>query len=385
MKKNTVTGIDYRTNEPIVIEIENGCIASVSACEPGVEPSAYLAPGLIDLQINGYKGVDLNQLGLSVADVETMTRMLWEQGVTTYLPTIISNSDEGTESLLSMVALACKTIPEVAASIGGIHLEGPFLSPEDGPRGAHSKSYQKAPDWELFSRWQEATGGMIRIVTISPEWPGSDDFIRKCANSNVVVSIGHTAASPEQIRQAIDAGATMSTHLGNGSHLMLPRHPNYIWEQLASEKLWSGIIADGFHLPDAVLKVFLKVKPEKSILVSDATSFAGLAPGVYSSHIGGEVELSPEGRLCVKGNPKILAGSAQTILWCVNQLVNKGILPLKEAWNMASLKPKEFLQQATVDAFQIGARADLVLFSKNGNGVEILQTIKSGMAVYSKE
>ncbi|HZL10730.1 MAG TPA: amidohydrolase family protein [Prolixibacteraceae bacterium] len=382
MKNYSVEGIDYRTKKAIRIEIEDGRIVHISECDS--ELSSYLAPGLVDLQINGYKGIDLNQSGLSVADIDSITRMLWEQGVTTFFPTIISNSDEETESLLGTISLACSSVPEVEASIGGIHLEGPFISPEDGPRGAHSKLYIKAPDWDLFARWQEASGGRIRIITLSPEWPGSTDFIRRCTSSGVVVSIGHTAATPDQIRKAVDSGASMSTHLGNGSHLMLPRHPNYIWEQLASENLWSGIIADGFHLPDSVLKVFLKVKPEKTILVSDVTSFAGLSPGVYTGHIGGEVELSKEGRLFVKGNPQFLAGSAQTLLWCVNQLIKKDILPLKEAWNMASLKPVEFLNMASADAFQIGVPADLVIFKKDDMGIEILKTIKTGKTVFSK-
>lgn len=380
-----IKGIDYRNGEPMELEIANGRIVEVIPLSSENEKTLpFIAPGLFDLQINGYKGVDLNKSGLSVAHIDTMTRMLWEQGVTTFFPTIISNSDEDTASLLSMLSTACKTIPEVDDSIGGIHLEGPFISPEDGPRGAHSKQYIKAPDWELFARWQEASGGRIRIVTLSPEWPGSTDYIRKCTSSGVVVSIGHTAATPDQIRQAVDAGASMSTHLGNGSHLMLPRHPNYIWEQLASENLWSGIIADGFHLPDAVLKVFLKVKPKKTILVSDATSYAGLLPGVYTGHIGGEVELSREGRLFVKDNPQFLAGSAQTLLWCVNQLIKKEIIPLKEAWDMASLKPKEFLSGNSFYGFRIGAPADLVLFNTGENGIEILQTIKAGKTVFCK-
>jgi len=380
-----IKGIDYRNEEPLELEIANGRIVEVIPFSSENEKTLpFIAPGLFDLQINGYKGIDLNKSRLSVADIDTMTQMLWEQGVTTYFPTIISNSDEETASLLSMLSTACRTIPEVDASIGGIHLKGPFISPEDGPRGAHSKQYIKAPDWELFTRWQKASGGRIRIVTLSPEWPGSTYFIRKYTSSGVVVSIGHTAANPDLISQAVDAGATLSTHLGNGSHLMLPRHPNYIWEQLASENLWSSIIADGFHLPDSVLKVFLKVKPERTILISDATSYAGLSSGVYTGHIGGEVELSQEGRLFVKGNPQFLAGSAQTLLWCVNQLIKKEILPLKEAWDMASLKPMEFLYGKSFNGFQIGAPADIVLFNKDENGIKILQTIKSGKTIFRK-
>jgi len=381
-----IKGIDYRNGDPLELEIANGIIVKViPASSENEKILPFIAPGLFDLQINGYYGVDFNSSSVLISEISQLTQLLLSQGVTTYLPTIITNTNEAIIQSLKIIVSACKTYTDVDQSIAGIHLEGPFISREDGPRGAHNKAYVRPPDWDLFAHWQEVAEGRIKIVTLSPEWPGSNEFISQCVKSGVKVSIGHTAATANQIVEAVESGATLSTHLGNGSHMMLPRHPNYIWEQLASENLWSSIIADGFHLPDSVLKVFLKVKPEKTILVSDATSFAGLSPGVYSGHIGGEVELSPEGRLFVKGNPQFLAGSAQTLLWCVNQLIKKEILPMKEAWDMASVKPKEFLSPASSDAFQIGAPADLVLFHKDENGIEILQTIKSGKTVFCKD
>ena len=138
-------------------------------------------------------------------------------------------------------------------------------------------------------------------------------FIEKCAGAGVTVSIGHTGASPEQIREAVKAGATMSTHLGNGAHVQLRRHPNYLWEQLAHDELSACIIADGFHLPDAVMKVFLRVKGPRAMLVSDAVYLSGLAPGTYETHIGGKVVLTPEGRLHLAGNPDLLAGATETL------------------------------------------------------------------------
>lgn len=384
MKENVIEGIDYRTGKAIRIFMESAQIAGFEPCSPDFDSKIFVAPGLVDLQINGYQGIDLNGPDLKPEDIEKMTRLLWQQGVTTYFPTIITNSNQDITKLLQTVSLTCQMFPEVDESIGGIHLEGPFISPEDGPRGAHSKQHVQAPDWDLFADWQDGCDNRIRIVTLSPEWSGSDDFIRKCVASGVIVSIGHTAANPEQISEAVKAGAKLSTHLGNGAHHMMPRHPNYIWEQLAAESLWASMIADGFHLPDSVLKVFLKVKPETSILVSDATSFAGLAPGVYSGHIGGEVELSPEGRLFVKGSPQYLAGSAQMLLWSINHLVRKEILPLPKAWDLASLKPVSFLNTRNESAFQSGSPADLVLFRKTTEGIVIVRTIKSGKTVFTR-
>lgn len=385
MKENVIEGFDYGMGKPIRISMVSGLISEVGASTSDLDPTLFVAPGLVDLQINGYHGIDLNETDLKPEDILEMTRLLWQQGVTTYFPTIITNSDANIKQLLKTISQACEMFPEVDASIGGVHLEGPFISPEDGPRGAHPKLDVQAPDWNLFAGWQDASGNRVRMITLSPEWPGTEDFIRKCVAFGVNVSIGHTAANPEQIRQAVDAGAKLSTHLGNGAHHMLPRHPNYIWEQLAAESLWTTMIADGFHLPDSVLKVFLKVKPETSILISDATSFAGLAPGVYSGHIGGEVELSQEGRLFVKGSPQYLAGSAQMLLWSINHLVGKKILPLTKAWDLASLKPVSFINNRVENAFQIGSPADLVLFREAPGEIEIVQTIKSGKAVFTRQ
>lgn len=380
-----IEALDYRSEQPIKIEIKNGLISGIMEGTSHLATTRYVAPGLVDLQINGFKGIDFNSENLSVADVLTVTQVLLERGITNYFPTIISNRDEAVHSLIEVVVSACRSNDQVNSCIGGIHLEGPFLSLEEGPRGAHPKQFVKAPDWELFERWQNSAEGRIRIITLAPEWPGSVDFIKRCVASGVVVSIGHTSASPEQINLAIDAGARMSTHLGNASHALLPRHSNYVWEQLASDQLWSTLIADGFHLPDALLKIFLKVKPDKSVLVSDATAYADLPTGPYSGHIGGDVILDSSGKLYMANSPQMLAGSAQSLLWCVNQLVRKNIVPLSEAWEMASLKPMEAVFGEVTNGLNIGKPADLVLFENDDNTLKILKTIKSGSEVFSKE
>ncbi|MFD1906722.1 hypothetical protein ACFSQ7_26065 [Paenibacillus rhizoplanae] len=157
-----------------------------------------------------------------------LSRRLLARGVTSYCPTLITNGPDQLAQAASAIAEAVRTRPDIAGLIAGIHLEGPFLSPEDGPRGAHPLEHICPPDWEAFCRWQEAAEGLIRIITVSPEWPGAAAFISRCTASGVRVSIGHTAASTEQIRQAVAASAVMSTHLGNGTHLTLPRHPPII-------------------------------------------------------------------------------------------------------------------------------------------------------------
>lgn len=380
-----IEALDYRTDQPICVELKEGVISSISECPRNLDNKHYIAPGLVDLQINGFKGIDFNTVGLEIPEVAKLTHILFEKGITSYFPTIITNSDTATETLIKVIVSACESNAEINACIGGIHLEGPFLSLEDGPRGAHPLEFIKAPDWELFSKWQKAAGGRIRIMTLSPEWPEAVDFIKRCTASGVIVSIGHTAASPEQLKQAIKAGARMSTHLGNASHALLPRHLNYVWEQLASDDLWSTLIADGFHLPDSLLKIFLRAKPNKSILVSDATSYADLPTGSYTGHIGGDVVLDQTGRLYMENSPNMLAGSAQSLLWCVNQLVSKNILTLEDAWNMASIRPTESLFGKVTNALEVGQPADLVVFKKENDQLKILKTIKSGKVIFSNQ
>lgn len=338
----------------------------------------YLAPGLVDLQINGFGGVDFNTLPLTPADVAKAAHGLLSAGVTTFLPTLITNSIENLEELASIIVTARKENPSVAAAIPGIHLEGPFLSPEVGARGAHDPSYIKAPDWSEFSRIQGKAEGLIRIITLSPEWPEAPDFIRRAVASGVHVSIGHTMADHEQIQAAIAAGAAFSTHLGNGAPPVLPRHPNFIWTQLAADELTAGLVADGFHLPPEVLKVFLRAKGDHFYLTSDAVSLSGLPPGRYSTHIGGDVLLTPDGRLCTVEDPRILAGSAQILPYAIAYLVREGVMTLEDAWHYASTKPAELIELPDRGVLKEGAVADLVRFSLDDGKIVIKEVYQQG-------
>jgi N-acetylglucosamine-6-phosphate deacetylase len=371
-------GKDYRTGQPIVVKTENGLIVEIEKGQDGKD-LPWIAPGLVDLQVNGYGGVDFNSLPLSVDEIQNVIERLWKEGVTQFFPTVITNSPERIETIMEVIAEAA----ESRETIAGIHLEGPFLSPEDGPRGAHNAKYVMEPDWDLFCRWQKAAGGLIRIVTLSPEWPEAPDFIKKCAASGVKVSIGHTAANSEQIAAAVAAGATLSTHLGNGAHSRLPRHPNYIWDQLANDELWAGIIGDGFHLPTSVLKVIQKVKGSRTILVSDAVHLAGLNPGVYETHVGGKVVLTLEGKLHLADHPELLAGSVKSLKDGIENLLKEDVCSFQEAWEMSSLHPSVFLGLESEGGLTVGGPADLVLFRKNG-GIQVLETIKNGKVVFNR-
>lgn len=382
---NIITGRLYLTGEAVRLTLADGVITDVGKARDEDDKSLIIAPGLTDLQVNGYSGLDLNTDPLLPETVRDISVKLWSEGVTTFFPTIITNSSERIQNYVSVIADACIRFPEAARAVGGIHLEGPFISPENGARGAHPAEHVRPPDWDLFYQWQEACGGMIRIITLSPEWPDSAEFIRRVAVSGVTVSIGHTAATPEQIRMAVAAGATLSTHLGNGSHQMLPRHRNYIWEQLAADDLYASIISDGFHLPDAVMKVFLRMKQGRIILVSDATGLTGMPPGDYDTHIGGEVTLTEAGKLHVRGNPEMLAGSGKSLLHCVETIVSKGLVSLADALDMAGRVPYR-LAGLEGDCLPVrGGVADLVLLNEENGSLKVVRTIKRGLTVFRND
>ncbi|WP_440111418.1 N-acetylglucosamine-6-phosphate deacetylase [Paenibacillus sp. QZ-Y1] len=373
-------GRHYRTGMPIEVAIREGRIIGVTEL---VVPSPmdglpWIAPGLVDLQVNGGWGLDLNTAPLCPNTVLKLTRMLQSRGVTSYCPTLITNSPTRLTKAVSAIAEAVRLNPDMAGGIVGIHLEGPFLSPEDGPRGAHPQKHIVPPDWEALNRWQEAAEGLIRIITLSPEWPGAASFIARCCESGILVSIGHTAATPEQIREAVTAGAVMSTHLGNGTHLTLPRHPNYLWEQLAADELYGCMIADGYHLPNAVLAVILRMKRNRAILVSDAVSLSGMPPGSYHLHIGGDVVLTAEGRLHLAGQPQLLAGSAMMLPDQVGYLVQAGLAGLADAWDCASLHPAGLFGLEQAAGLEVGAPADVVSFHMEGGKLNVLQCWNNG-------
>lgn len=380
----TIAGRLVGTGEPIEVYLADGRIAAIRLVPGSAADLPWLGPGLVDLQVNGYAGLDFN--APPVHDLAgRLTRALWREGVTTYLPTIITSDDATIAARLRIIATARATDPLLTSTIGGIHLEGPFISPEDGPRGAHDRAQVRPPDWDSFQRWQGIADGAIRLVTLAPEWPGAPDFIARCVASGVAVALGHTAATAEQIDAAIAAGARLSTHFGNGAHPVLPRHPNYLWDQLARDELAASLIGDGWHLPDAVLRVVLRVKGPDAWLVSDTVALAGQPPGDYTTPVGDRVTLTPEGRLHLAGESRLLAGSVCPLRGAIAHLVGRAIAPLDVAWAMASIRPARFLGLEAGQGLVPGAPADLVAFTSDGTTITVQRTYKGGRPVYDRE
>ena len=361
-------GRHYAGGGMISVGTDGDRIARVDSLPQEAVPAAvpWIAPGFVDLQINGFARREFADADLSAEHVSQLSLGVERFGVTQYCPTLTTHTHEVLRHALSTVQRACEADRQVARCVAGIHLEGPYLSAEDGPRGAHRREAIRPPDLDEFLRLQEAAGGRIRLLTMAPEYAGAAAFIQRLVQSGVVVAIGHTAADASAIQAAVDAGARLSTHLGNGSHGQIRRHPNYIWDQLAEDRLWASLIVDGHHLPGSVVKSFVRAKtPARCILVSDLAGMAGLPPGRYKNTGLGDVEVLDNGCLMVGGQRQLLAGASLPIGVGVANVMRFAGVTLEQAIAMAATRPAELIG-ADVVRIEPGAPANLVQFDLPG-------------------
>jgi N-acetylglucosamine-6-phosphate deacetylase len=378
-----VNGLSCQDGHQLSASIADGKIAKTGHLSPGDESSGfYLAPGLIDIQVNGFLGVDFSDPDLTHDNLLKATKSLWKFGVTTFVPTIITNDRA---SLLKSFAILASALDdeELKLSIPGFHLEGPYISPVQGYRGAHLEKYIRNPDWDEFSELQKAAHNHIIMITLAPETEGAIPFIRMCRDSGVMVSLGHHNGSSDVIRQAIDAGAAMSTHLGNGCANMINRHDNPLWPQLADDRLTATIITDGFHLNREEVQCFYKMKGTgHTVLVSDMLDLAGLPPGEY---MRGErtVLLTPD--VIKYPAEDVLAGAVSPLTSNVSKMMKFTGCGLGDAIKMASTNPAGSLGLNDIGELKPGKRADLILFTIENERIVIQKTIIAGRETYSKD
>ena len=268
------TGRDTETGAAIAVVVDDGVVRSVGPA--GGDEEMWLSPGLIDLQVNGFRGYDVNSASPDATDIASLVDVQLREGVTTFAPTVVTASEERMIAALRAIASARAKRARAAHAIPFVHVEGPYFSSEDGPRGAHPLEHIRAPSLTEFERWQDASGGLVGLVTMSPHFLEAPAYIAELTSRGVHVAIGHTHAGRDAIMAAVAAGARLSTHLGNGAHSQLPRHPNYLWTQLAEDRLTATFIADGHHLPADTLVAMLRAKgTDRSILVSDSVKTRG--------------------------------------------------------------------------------------------------------------
>ena len=374
-------GIETFGGSPVRVTFDD----RISAVEPVSDSGGlYVSPGFIDVQVNGFLGVDFNDPRCTMEQIAGSIRALFATGVTRFYPTVITGSPGDMVGALRNLRCAKERLREGVA-IDGFHVEGPHISPDDGPRGAHPRRWVRPPDIDEFRRWQEATGNQVRIVTLSPDWPEACRYIETVTSEGVVVSIGHTNATGQQIADAVSAGASLSTHLGNGAHPVMRRHPNYLWEQLAEDRLMADFIVDGIHLPSSFLKVALRAKTvARSVLITDAAAPAGCAPGRYQ--LGEQaVELRADNRVMLLGQER-LAGSALRMDRGVENLMRIAGLSLADAVRMATTNAaKAGRVPGRAAGLVPGERADMIQYDFNPDdlSITIKSTYVSGEKVYA--
>jgi N-acetylglucosamine-6-phosphate deacetylase len=286
---------------------------------------------------------------------------------------------------LARLSSAREADPLLRRSVLGFHLEGPWLSAEDGPRGAHPVAHCRDPEWHDFRRLQDAADGDVILVTLAPERAGAISFINRLNASGVTVALGHTAADRTTILAAVDAGAKLSTHLGNAAHNLLQRHHNYLWDQLGEDRLFASVIVDGHHLPPHLVDIFLRVKgPERTVLISDAVALTGMPPGVYDAGYR-QFEVRADGFIGVLGEPR-LAGSGLLLPRGVENAVRFTRCLRRAAWRSASAVPAALLGlSARIGSLVPGAEASLVRFTWNDGGIDVRETILAGQTVFARE
>jgi N-acetylglucosamine-6-phosphate deacetylase len=330
------------------VEWADGHIEHVAIEGPERAGAPLLAPGLIDIQLNGFAGVNFSDPRLTVDDALATVAPLAATGVTAFCPTLVTNSIDALARNFRVLEQARAQDRRFARMVPCYHLEGPYLSP-GAARGVHEPAFMHAPDWSEFARLQEAAGGAIGVLTLAPEWPGSAAFIERTRAGGVVVAIGHSDGGARDVHAAAEAGAQLCTHLGNGCGQVLDRHANPLWAQLVRDELSASIICDGFHLPPEPVQVIWRMKgPRRTILVTDAMHVTTLAPGRYSI-VGIDIDLLPSGKV-VKSDGACLAGSALTMNRAVTKFMELSGASLADALDAASAAPARLLARDTLCA-----------------------------------
>jgi N-acetylglucosamine-6-phosphate deacetylase len=303
--------------------------------------------GFVDLQVNGLLDMDFGGEGLTLDMVRKITEGLVERGTAAYCATVVTGSMEMYKNNLPVLADAIRD-PEIGPRILGIHLEGPFISPVPGAVGAHNVSCVRTPSVDEYKMFEEWAEGNISILTLAPEMPAADKLISYATSRGCVVSLGHHWADNDSLQRAVDAGARLSAHLGNGCPNEVRRHDNPIWWQLACDDLSGSFITDGHHLPADFIKVALRAKTlDHFIVISDASFLAAMPVGKYGG-FGKEVEIEASGRIFIP-QTQALGGSHSTMIECMNHLASLGLLSEDEMWKVAQTNPLNLLGRTLGD------------------------------------
>ena len=351
--------------------IENGRLTELSRVE-NAATDLWLTRGLVDIQVNGFRGVNLTGTGLTSADLAACETALAAEGVVRWCPTITTQDPEVIRASLDALATAIES--GALKRVHCLHLEANFLSPEEGYRGAHLERYMREPDISEFESWQAAARGRIGYVSLAPELKGAIEFIGYLVSRGILVALAHHNASPEQVFRAAEAGARLSTHLFNGCAGSIPRHSNVILSQLAEDRLWASFIPDGHHVPYHVLKMGLRVKGlELSLFTSDLVYLGGMPDGEYTK-AERTVEVR-DGGVWIKGT-SYLSGAWCSLARGIERATAAGVVTPGEALRLASLNPARLLGLKDNLEPRAGCGGPFVLFREIGGALKLDRIIE---------
>jgi N-acetylglucosamine-6-phosphate deacetylase len=351
------------------LSIEGSTVRGLSCIEPGFdeEKGRWITPGLFDIQLNGIEGLSFTSDSLTPEALSRADRTIRDKGISRYCPTIITCSLQ--TALAAIRALRAAWDAGVIPGAWGIHLEGPWISGEEGFRGVHAPQHIRDASTAELRAFREAAGEYLRILTLAPERSGSIPIIQSAVAQGIVVCLGHTNASPSVFAAAISAGARISMHLFNGCAQLIDRHSNPIFTQLADDSLYGSFIADGHHIPLSTLKIGLRAKGlSRSILVSDIVHLSGLPDGEYE--MGGNKVDVRDGGIFVKGS-RMLSGAARTLEKDVELLARQTEPGIEQALLMATMNPAVALNDSKWAELAPGRTGPVAVFSWDGSRLSL--------------
>jgi N-acetylglucosamine-6-phosphate deacetylase len=338
------------------------------------QTSLWASPGLFDIQVNGMLGYNLSGEELTGDQVMEIDRELEKHGVTRWCPTVTTQDPAVVERSLGVIGgvMAGGGAPNIHC----IHLEGHYISGEEGYRGVHLEGYIRDPDPAEFERWQQAAGGRIGLFSLAPERRGALELIRRLKGEGVKVGLAHHHADHGTVCAAAAAGADLSTHLINGCARLIHRQHNIIWSQLSLEELWASFIADGYHIPSYTIRAAIRAKGiDRSILVSDLAHLSGLPDGEYDKME--KTVVLRDGGLWVKGEgTNLLSGAVKTLEQDCAWLTAQAGFSVEQALLMASLHPARYFGIEGQAALYPGRPGPCVVFSGEAGAFSVWKVLK---------
>ncbi|MBI4661844.1 MAG: N-acetylglucosamine-6-phosphate deacetylase [Verrucomicrobia bacterium] len=372
MTTGEIAALHYLTRRPTVVRWKDGIITSVEPASSLESDDVWIAPALVDLQINGYAGVDFQRDDFTGADLLKAARRLRADGCSRFFFTLITNAWPTLLDRLRRARALRAESPELQAAIAGWHMEGPFLSSEPGFCGAHNPAWMINPSLEQVRELRAVAGDDPLLITAAPERPGVVEIIKSAVSMGIKVSLGHTNASFEVLRQAVQSGATGFTHLANGCPRDLDRHDNILWRMFETAGLTVSLIPDRIHVSPALFRLIHRVlKPESIYYTTDAMSAAGAPPGRY--RIGQlELEVGADQVVRLPGKPNF-AGSALRPIEGVFRAAQMLNCAWQEVWDRLSTRPASLMNLPA--GMAVGLPVHLCLLTARENQLLALKVL----------